>query len=197
MQATEALLLRFVRDNGEYADAMTTDVRIAGPADAAALTELAAATFRLACPPQTTDEAIAEFLRDVLSHERFDEYLADERKLVLIAEQEGTAVGYTLLVFGEPADPDVAGALSIRPTVELSKCYVRAEAHGGGIASTLMAASLDAARGRGSQGAWLGVNEQNERAIRFYEKSGFAKVGTKKFLLGGVYENDYTLERAV
>lgn len=193
----DTLLLCFVRRLGEYADAMTAVVRIAGPADAAALAELAAATFRLACPPQTTEQAIAEFLRDVLSQQRFEEYLADERKLVLVAEQGDTAVGYTLLVFGEPADPEVAAALSIRPTVELSKCYVRAEAHGGGVASTLMSATLDAARERGALGAWLGVNELNDRAIRFYEKSGFKKVGTKKFLLGGVYENDYTLERAL
>lgn len=176
---------------------MNAVVRIAGPADAAALAELAAATFRLACPPQTTEQAIAEFLRDVLSQQRFEEYLADERKLVLVAERGDTAVGYTLLVFGEPADPEVAAALSIRPTVELSKCYVRAEAHGGGVASTLMTATLDAARERGAVGAWLGVNEQNDRAIRFYEKSGFTKAGTKKFLLGGVYENDHTLERAL
>lgn len=172
-------------------------VRIADPADAAALAALAAATFRLACPPQTTEEAIAEFLRDVLSEARFGEYLADAQKLVLVAEQGGGAVGYTLLVFGEPGDPDVAGALGIRPTVELSKCYVLAEAHGAGTASALMAVTLDAARERGAAGAWLGVNELNARAIRFYEKQGFATVGRKRFLLGGVYENDFTLERAL
>ncbi|RZU66536.1 ribosomal protein S18 acetylase RimI-like enzyme [Microterricola gilva] len=172
-------------------------VRTAGPADAAALATLAAATFRLACPPQTTEAAIAEFLRDVLSEARFGEYLSDPAKLVLVAEQDGLAVGYTLLVFGEPSDPDVAGALGIRPTVELSKCYVRAEAHGAGTASALMAATLEAAGERGAAGAWLGVNEQNARAIRFYEKHGFATVGRKRFLLGGVYENDFTLERAL
>jgi ribosomal protein S18 acetylase RimI-like enzyme len=176
-------------------DAVT--VRTAESADAAALAELAAATFRLACPPQTTEAAIAEFLRDVLSEERFGEYLADTTKLVLVAEQNGLAVGYTLLVFGEPSDPDVAGALGIRPTAELSKCYVRAEAHGAGTASALMTATLEAARERGAVGAWLGVNEQNARAIRFYEKHGFATVGRKRFLLGGVYENDFTLERAL
>lgn len=179
------------------ADRDAVTVRTAEPADAAALAALAAATFRLACPPQTTEAAIAEFLRDVLSEARFDEYLADPAKLILVAEQDGAFVGYTLLVFGDPGDSDVAGALGIRPTVELSKCYVRAEAHGAGTASTLITTTLDAARERGAAGAWLGVNEQNARAIRFYEKHGFATVGRKRFLLGGVYENDFTLERAL
>lgn len=172
-------------------------VRTAGPADAAALAELAAATFPLACPPQTTAQAIAEYLRDMLSAERFGEYLVDEQRLILVAERDGLLVGYTLLVFGDPADPAVGAAVGIRPTVELSKCYVRAETHGGGVAAELMAATLDAARARGAAGAWLGVNEHNARAIRFYEKSGFATVGRKRFLLGGVYENDFTLERAL
>ncbi|PPL14455.1 GNAT family N-acetyltransferase [Microterricola pindariensis] len=173
------------------------NVRPADPTDAAALAEVAAATFRLACPPQTTEQAIAEFLRDVLSVECFAEYLDDPTRLVLLAEQGGRPVGYTLLVFGDPGDPDVAAAVGIRPTVELSKCYVLAETQGAGVAAALMAATLDAARQRGAAGAWLGVNEQNARAIRFYEKSGFAAVGRKRFLLGGVYENDHVLERAL
>ena len=38
---------------------------------------------------------------------------------------------------------------------------------------------------------------QNERAQRFYAKSGFERVGTKRFLFGGVYEDDYVMERPV
>ncbi|HEU4756005.1 MAG TPA: GNAT family N-acetyltransferase, partial [Agromyces sp.] len=35
------------------------------------------------------------------------------------------------------------------------------------------------------------------RAIRFYEKHGFAIVGTKRFLVGDRWEHDYVLERRV
>jgi RimJ/RimL family protein N-acetyltransferase len=44
---------------------------------------------------------------------------------------------------------------------------------------------------------WLGVNQLNERAQRFYAKSGFSKVGTKRFLVGDRYEDDYVFERSV
>jgi ribosomal protein S18 acetylase RimI-like enzyme len=44
---------------------------------------------------------------------------------------------------------------------------------------------------------WLGVNSQNAKAIRFYEKSGFRKVGTKSFNLGTTVEHDFVMERAV
>jgi ribosomal protein S18 acetylase RimI-like enzyme len=42
---------------------------------------------------------------------------------------------------------------------------------------------------------WLGVNQLNARANRFYEKNGFAIVGEKKFLVGGKAEDDFVRER--
>lgn len=170
-------------------------IRVATTADAPALAELAAATFELACPPETTALAVEEFLRDVLAEGNFRDYLADPDRLLLVAEREQALVGYTMVNFGDPTDPDVSAAIGIRPTVEVSKCYVRAESHGGGLAAALMAATLHVARDRGAVGAWLGVNELNARAIRFYEKQGFTRVGRKTFLLGGVLENDFVLER--
>ena len=171
-------------------------VRSARSDEAAALAELAAATFALACPPHTSADAIAAFLRDVLAPANFEAFLADPDRLLLVAETgAGTLVGYTMLVFGEPSDADAAGAIRIRPTAELSKCYVRAEAHGSGTAAALMAATLDAARYRGAAGSWLGVNQENVRALRFYGKHGFERVGIKRFLVGERYEDDYVLER--
>jgi len=100
-----------------------------------------------------------------------------------------------MLVAGEPADDDVRAALHLRPTVELSKCYVHPDHHGAGIANALMAASLEVARSRGAHGMWLGVNQQNARAQAFYVRSGFAIVGTKHFTVGTRVEDDYVLER--
>lgn len=170
---------------------MTTTIRTATAADAAALHELAAATFALACPPGTTAEAIADFIATTLSVEKFEGYLADPTRTLLLAEVDGAAAGYTMLVFEDPHDADVAASVTLRPVAELSKLYAREEFHGQGIALLLMQASIDAARSRGVAGVWLGVNQFNARANRFYEKSGFAIVGTKKFLVGEKYEDDF------
>jgi RimJ/RimL family protein N-acetyltransferase len=53
---------------------------------------------------------------------------------------------------------------------------------------------VDAARAAGRAGIWLGVNQLNARANRFYERSGFALVGTKRFLVGGSWEDDFVRE---
>ena len=174
---------------------MTTTVRGATPDDAGRLHELAAATFRLACPPGTTEEAIADFLATTLSETSFDGYLADPARTLLIAEVDGTPAGYTMLVFTEPADADVAAAVTSHPVAELSKFYVLQDQHGAGVSAALMTATLAVARERGSAGVWLGVNQQNGRANRFYEKHGFVIVGTKGFELGGRREDDFVRER--
>ena len=117
-----------------------------------ALAELAAETFPLACPPHTSDEAKASFIRTVLSEERFAAYLVDpDRSLFAAEDASGALVGYTMLVRGEPADADAAAAISRRPSVELSKCYVLPGGHGSGIASALMAASRSGLR----SGGWI------------------------------------------
>ena len=172
-------------------------VRRAGADDAAGLADVAAATFALACPPDMTQDRIDRFIADVLSRECFDGYLADPHRALLLAEDDEGALGYAMLVAGEPSDEDVRGAITHRPTVELSKIYVLPRAHGTGAAHALMERSLAWARESGAAGVWLGVNQRNERAQRFYAKSGFAVVGEKRFLVGGRHEDDYVMERAL
>ncbi|WP_456787577.1 GNAT family N-acetyltransferase [Cellulomonas sp. P5_C5] len=169
-------------------------VRPAEHGELDALARLAALTFPLACPPGSTAQDQQAFIDTVLSPQRFAEYLDDPARDVLVAGDD-ELVGYTMLVAGEPADEDVQAALHLRPTIELSKCYVHPDHHGAGIANALMAASLEVARERGAHGMWLGVNQQNARAQAFYVRSGFAVVGTKHFTVGTRVENDYVLER--
>ncbi len=180
----------------------TVRIRPAEPTDAAALSALAAATFPLACPPHTTAEAIAAFIAEHFGVGHFAGYLADRDRILLVAEEPATdaageprLVGYTMLVAGEPADADAARAVAARPAIEFSKVYVLADAHGTGTGAALMRTSLEAAQASGAATAWLGVNEENARAIAFYERHGFAKVGRKHFTVGGRVEDDWVFER--
>ena len=172
-------------------------VRPGGAADVPLVAAVAAATFGLACPPSMTRDRVEAFVDEVLSPECFADYVADPIRHVLLAESAGTVLGYAMLVRGEPSDDDVRATIRLRPTVELSKIYVLPQAHGTGAAALLMARALEWAREKGAAGVWLGVNQQNERAQRFYGKSGFERVGTKRFLVGGVYEDDFVMERAL
>lgn len=169
-------------------------IRQATSADAEALARLAEETFPLACPPTTSADDIAAFIRTQLSVGRFAEYLADPMRLLLVSEAEGSLIGYTMTVFAEPQDPDVIASLSRRPSAELSKVYVAEAMHGTGVAAVLLHATVEAARSRGVAALWLGVNQHNARANRFYEKHGFRQVGTKRFTVGTSIEDDFVRE---
>ncbi|CAN7207643.1 N-acetyltransferase family protein [Arthrobacter sp. LjRoot14] len=176
---------------------MTHTIRKATADDAGQLAALAAVTFPLACPPESSPDDIAAHVANTLSEAKFHGYLADPDISVLVIDSDGDLRGYSMLVDRPAADRDVAAALTILPSAELSKCYVHPDHHGLGAAAELMHASLDVAAASGARGMWLGVNSQNAKAIRFYEKSGFRKVGTKSFTLGTTVEHDFVMERAV
>ena len=163
--------------------------------DAGALSELAAATFPLACPPDAPKENIDAFIAANFTEEKFSGYLADANRDIFLAVLEGEPVGYTMLVAGEPTDDDVRAAVTARPTAELSKFYVLSGHHGAGVAAELMAATISSAWDRGVESVWLGVNNENAKANHFYEKHGFVTVGTKRFRLGERWENDFVRER--
>lgn len=170
-------------------------VRVAALADAHRVAEVAASTFQLACPPGTRPEDIEQFISNVLSAEHFENYIADATRTVLVDETAGAdVVGYAMLVSGTPTDPDIRAALSHEPTMEISKLYVQPTQHGSGAAGRLMSSSLSHARDSGCAAAWLGVNQRNVRAQKFYAKHGFEIVGTKTFVVGVQTHDDYVMQ---
>lgn len=61
---------------------------------------------------------------------------------------------------------------------ELSQFYLAAEARGTGVAGVLMRDTLDRLATAGVGTAWLACAIGNDRATRFYEKSGWHRAGT-------------------
>lgn len=179
---------------------MVVQVTAAAEADLAELADVAARTFPLACPAAASPDDIAAFISANLSEARFAEYVADPTRAVLIARDDTSGpriLGYAITIDGVPDDADVQAAVTLRPAVELSKMYVLPESHGGAVSAALMRAALERAAAAGAAGVWLGVNQQNERAQRFYGKHGFAVAGTKTFRLGAGIEHDYVMTRTL
>lgn len=127
-------------------------------------------------------ENVAAFVDANLTAARFAEYLADPQRAILTATQHDRIVGYAMLI----RDGD---------TAELSKMYVTPEHHGTGVATALMDLALTTAGEWKVGRVWLGVNQANERAQRFYAKSGFQVSGTRTFQVGAGREDDFVMTR--
>jgi diamine N-acetyltransferase len=174
-----------------YRDAMPIPTRLAVPGDAADLHTLAAATFGLAVPPGTPQSDVDAFVARYLSRANFEDYLKADDRIIVLAEEGGTPIGYAMLFAGPIADPDARALVPAAGSIELSKFYVLAGNHGRGVAGDLMRATLAAAAGTGATSCWLGVNQQNARAAAFYAKHGFEVIGTKRFLVGERWHDDH------
>ena len=173
---------------------MSIRVRLATIADAARLSEFGAATFRDTFEGDNTPADMARYLSEAFTPERQADEIADAGGTVLLAESDRAGgdelVGYVHLVSG-PAPTAVQG----RRPLELKRLYVARAWHGRGVAQVLMDAALDAARARSAETLWLGVWERNPRAVAFYQKYGFTRVGEHTFVLGGDPQTDWLLAR--
>lgn len=169
-------------------------VRAARPGDAVSLHLIAAATFPLACVPETPQSSIRTFIDANLAVEQFRAHLASPDVSLFIAEANGTPAGYALLRLSDTTDDEVRPYLAGAPSVELNKFYLLAGRHGSGLADELMLAVLAEAREHGAASVWLSVGQRNDRANAFYDRYGFERRGPKTFVIGDSTEADLVRE---
>ncbi|MFC3550478.1 GNAT family N-acetyltransferase [Lysobacter cavernae] len=162
-----------------------TTIRPCVPGDEEALALLGAATFL---------ETFAGILDggDILAHCRsqhaaavYAGWLARDDADVWVAQTAvGAApVGYAVLTPAALPVPDPQP-----DDLELKRIYLLHRFHGGGLGARLMQAAIDVARERGSRRLLLGVYAKNERALAFYARCGFARLGERRFRVGA---NEY------
>jgi|RhiMetdeSRZDD1v2_1073273.scaffolds.fasta_scaffold199287_2 diamine N-acetyltransferase len=168
----------------------TPSIRIAVAADAEMLAELARRIFYDAFAPMNSPENMEAYSSQNFTLQRFLAQFADPRVTILIAEIEVTPVAFAKLYDGDV--PDCVGGFA---PVEIERFYVDRQFHGKGVAQTLMQACLDRARQSGHGTVYLGVWDNNHRAIAFYRKFGFDVVGSHAFQLGDETQNDLLMER--
>ena len=116
----------------------------------------------------------------------------DDDKLVTCAWDGVIAAGFLVLKISSECliesfiQPSVRSFINNKPTpaAELQRLYVLPEYHGSGASQLLLSSALEICAKEKRRAVWLTVFSENERAIKFYNKSGFAKVGSIHFNMG-------------
>jgi ribosomal protein S18 acetylase RimI-like enzyme len=157
--------------------------------DAERLAELARTTFQAAFAHRNTPENMTLYVDQAFSVENIAEELTDPASTFIWAEQTGIPAGYAKLRRG-PAETCVTGP---KP-VELERIYANSDLIGAGVGKTLLHTSIKMAQSEGFQTLWLGVWEDNERAIEFYHRQGFVDVGEHEFMLGDARQTDLIMQ---
>lgn len=168
-------------------------IRHATTADAALLARVGAELFTSAFAAQNNPDDLRTYLATAFSPAIQHAELADVDRATWIAESlEGAPAGYAMLRRG-------VGPVSVAANhpVELQRFYVAPPFQGRGLAQQLMAVCVDQAHDWGSDALWLGAWELNPRAIAFYEKCGFRKVGRQTFMVGSDCQHDFVMARTL
>jgi GNAT superfamily N-acetyltransferase len=158
--------------------------------DAEILADLGARTFRETFEEHCSPQDLDAFLANTYSEPRQRVELADPSRPAVVLEVDGVPSGFAQLRLGH-REPCIRQA---RP-VELQRIYVLRAHHGGGHGAALMQAALDMASAWSADLIWLGVWENNHKALAFYARFGFHEVGDHLFKLGRRTDRDLILAR--
>ncbi|WP_329565241.1 GNAT family N-acetyltransferase [Kitasatospora sp. NBC_01266] len=174
-------------------DTAEFSIRPGGPADAPAVADLHATSWRTAYAGIVPAAALGDGL-------------AEERQVLWAIRLEadyGEPAATPELLLAERADGELVGFVYLVPQpdgrVLVDNLHVRPGLTGGGIGAALLAAARDwTARTHAGAPLFLEVLRDNHRAVAFYERAGAVRtrVGTGVFPGGGeLPEYEYTWAR--
>lgn len=170
----------------------TPHIRHATVDDATALASFAAQAFAHTYLGLDDPQEIADYCAEHFQPEVMAGVIRDPACTTLLAWVGVQLAGYAILR-DKPPPACVAGPQPL----QLWRLYLGQHFIGQGLGARLMQAVHAEARARGAQTLWLGVYDRNVRAVQFYERAGFAQVGTDQFLFGGQYYADPIYAAAV
>ncbi len=168
---------------------MSSFIRIAKPKDAETIGKLAAQTFIETFEWYNTAENMryyneAYFTKNKILHE-----ITDVKSFLYVAVINEEIVGYAKLKSSEPPEE-----LGNSTSIEIERLYVKKEFHNKKVGLALMNTCIEKAKDKNVEIIWLGVWEQNPKAINFYTRVGFTKFGQHVFQLGDDPQTDYLMK---
>lgn len=122
---------------------------------------------------------LLDYYERTFSDKKIEQSLRKEHNLYWMAFVNELPVGYAKLKLHSPSQ-----FLDQTNVCQLQKIYVLKDYLSLRIGLQLQQELIDEARASGSSYIWLSVLKENERAIQFYIKNGFDKIGDHDFSIG-------------
>lgn len=143
------------------------------------LQQIGRQTFSQTFSASNKQENMAKYLEDEFSNKKLIAELADPNSEFYFAELNGDVIGYLKLNFGSSQTE-----LKDDRSIEIERIYVLELFHGKKIGQLLYDKAIEIAKKKNAHYVWLGVWEENPRAINFYKKNGFVEFDKHIFKLG-------------
>jgi ribosomal protein S18 acetylase RimI-like enzyme len=136
-----------------------------------------------------TEENMTKYLDEGFSLEKLTSEISDTNSEFYFAVLDDKILGYVKINFGESQTE-----LREDKSVEIERIYVLKEYHGKKVGQLLYDKAIHIARQKNADYVWLGVWEDNPRAIQFYKKNGFVEFDKHIFKLGNDDQTDIMMK---
>src|SRR5665213_2779609 len=158
---------------------MSVFIREAKKEDAETIGKVAAQTFTETFEWYNTAENMRDYNETHFTKNKILAEIEDTNAIMYVAIIDNAIIGYAKLK--SSATPEKLGNST---SIEIERLYVKKEFHDKKVGLALMNTCLEKAKEKNVDVIWLGVWEQNLKAINFYTKFGFEKFGSHIFQLG-------------
>ncbi|MGE6352810.1 GNAT family N-acetyltransferase [Flavobacterium sp. NPDC079362] len=146
-------------------------------------------TFQETFSDSNSEENMKNYLDTGFSTEKLTEELTNKDSEFYFATLNNEVIGYLKVNFGASQTE-----LKDNKSLEIERIYVSKEFHGKKVGQLLYDKAIEVAKQKKNDYVWLGVWEENLRAISFYTKNGFVEFDKHIFKLGDDEQTDIMMK---
>ena len=165
------------------------EIRKASQSDIAELQTIGRQTFSETFAYCNTEENMQKYLDGSFNFDQLKSEIHNPNSEFYLATINKKTIGYLKINYNQAQTE-----LKDMQALEIERIYVLKEFHGKRIGQILYNKAFQIAQQRNSHFIWLGVWENNPRAIRFYQKNGFVEFDKHIFKLGEDEQTDVMMK---
>jgi len=155
------------------------------PSHLISLQQIGRTTFQETFGNANSEEDMKNYLDEGFSEEKLTSELKNKDTEFYFAFLNQEIIGYLKINFAQ-AQTEIKDEKAL----EIERIYVLQEFHGKKVGQLLFEKALQIAKDNKLSYIWLGVWEENPRAIQFYQKNGFVAFDKHFFKLGEDLQTD-------
>jgi ribosomal protein S18 acetylase RimI-like enzyme len=160
-------------------------IRKATISDLEIIQEISKQTFIETFADVNTPENMENYVREYFNSEQVASEINNPNSAFYLASLENEIIGYMKLNIGNSQTEKQK-----ENNLEIHRIYVSQTFHGKKIGQLLLDEAIKTAKQMVVNSIWLGVWEENHRAIQFYTKNGFVEFDKHIFTLGNDIQTD-------
>jgi ribosomal protein S18 acetylase RimI-like enzyme len=146
-------------------------------------------TFKETFSDVNTAENMANYIQENFNGEQIASEINNPESVFYLASLENEIIGYMKLNFGKAQTEN-----QNENNLEIHRIYVLQAFHGKKIGQLLLDETMKIAKEMAVNSVWLGVWEENHRALQFYSKNGFVEFDQHIFVLGKDVQTDLLMQ---